>query len=211
MKIWPGEPYPLGAVWNGEGTNFSLFSEIAERVWWGEACTLGDFANRLLGSSDLYEDTGRRPFASVNFVTAHDGFTLEDLVSYEEKHNEANGEDNRDGPSDPRSWNCGVEGPTEDPDVRSLRDRHGVLLNGKAIPTRGEQGEGIEDESFLLLLNADAESLEFRLPEARFGLHWTPLLDTADPRIEPAAEKPLSPGDAVTLEGRSVVLLCRAD
>src|SRR5262249_47609797 len=80
-------------------------------------------AYRLTGSSDLYEGTGRRPLASINFVTAHDGFTLRDLVSYNEKHNETNGEDNRDGESDNRSWNCGVEGPTDDPEVQACRAR----------------------------------------------------------------------------------------
>jgi isoamylase len=91
--------------------------------WRGEPATLGEFASRLTGSSDLYEVTGRRPGASINFVTAHDGFTLNDLVSYNEKHNEANGEDNRDGESHNRSWNCGVEGPTDDPDIAELRSR----------------------------------------------------------------------------------------
>jgi isoamylase len=91
--------------------------------WRGEPATLGEFASRLTGSSDLYEATGRRPSASINFVTAHDGFTLNDLVSYNEKHNLANGEDNRDGESHNRSWNCGVEGPTDDPDIVALRNR----------------------------------------------------------------------------------------
>jgi glycogen operon protein len=91
--------------------------------WRGQDQTLGEFAYRFTGSSDLYEATGRRPYASVNFITAHDGFTLNDLVSYNEKHNEANGEDGRDGESHNRSWNCGVEGPTEDPEVNALRNR----------------------------------------------------------------------------------------
>src|SRR3712207_5474499 len=90
--------------------------------WRGEA-SLAEFARRLTGSSDLYETDGRRPFASVNFITAHDGFTLHDLVSYNEKHNEANQEGNRDGTDDNRSWNCGVEGPTDDPEVTELRRR----------------------------------------------------------------------------------------
>ena len=84
---------------------------------------MGEFAARLTGSSDLYQDDGRRPYASVNFVTAHDGFTLNDLVSYNEKHNEANGEGGRDGADDNNSWNCGVEGPTDDDAVRTLRQR----------------------------------------------------------------------------------------
>ncbi len=91
--------------------------------WRGENQTLGELAYRLTGSSDLYELTGRRPYASINFITAHDGFTLADLVSYNDKHNEANGEGNRDGESYNRSWNCGEEGPTEDPDVLALRFR----------------------------------------------------------------------------------------
>jgi isoamylase len=84
---------------------------------------IGELAERLTGSSDLYEATGRRPSASINFVTCHDGFTLRDLVSYNHKHNKANGEDNRDGADDNRSWNCGVEGPTDDPKVLAYRHR----------------------------------------------------------------------------------------
>src|ERR1700753_1476187 len=101
--------------WNGK------YRDTVRDYWRGEPATLGEFASRLTGSSDLYEVTGRRPSASINFVTAHDGFTLNDLVSYNEKHNEANGEDNRDGESHNRSWNCGVEGPTDDPDITALR------------------------------------------------------------------------------------------
>jgi len=82
-----------------------------------------DFASRLTGSSDLYADDGRSPIASVNFVTCHDGFTLHDLVSYDHKHNDANGEANRDGTDDNRSWNCGFEGPTDDPEINALRER----------------------------------------------------------------------------------------
>jgi isoamylase len=108
---------PLWTEWNGK------FRDTVRDFWRGEPSTLGEFASRITGSSDLYQDDGRRPFASINFVTAHDGFTLNDLVSYNEKHNEANGEDNRDGADDNRSWNCGVEGPTEDPEVLSLRAR----------------------------------------------------------------------------------------
>src|SRR5207248_3253117 len=82
-----------------------------------------EFASRITGSSDLYQSDGRRPFASINFVTAHDGFTLADLVTYNDKHNEANGEGNHDGTDDNRSWNCGVEGPSDDPAVVALRER----------------------------------------------------------------------------------------
>src|SRR5690349_5669040 len=90
--------------------------------WRGEA-HVGDFASRLTGSSDLYQDDGRHPFASINFITAHDGFTLRDLVSYNNKHNEANLEDNRDGTDDNRSWNHGHEGETPDPAINDLRAR----------------------------------------------------------------------------------------
>jgi glycogen operon protein len=106
----------LWSEWNG------IYRDTVRDFWRGQA-GVGDFANRLAGSSDLYEEDGRDPFASVNFVTAHDGFTLRDLVSYNDKHNEANQEDNRDGTDDNRSWNCGVEGETDDPEVNELRAR----------------------------------------------------------------------------------------
>ncbi|WLP90434.1 glycogen debranching protein GlgX [Gordonia sp. NB41Y] len=108
---------PLWTEWNGK------YRDTVRDYWRGEPATLGEFASRLTGSSDLYEATGRRPSASINFVIAHDGFTLRDLVSYNEKHNLANGEDNRDGESHNRSWNCGVEGPTDDPEILTLRAR----------------------------------------------------------------------------------------
>jgi isoamylase len=106
----------LWSEWNG------IYRDTVRDFWRGQS-GVGDFANRLTGSSDLYESDGRHPFASVNFTTAHDGFTLLDLVSYNEKHNEANLEDNRDGTDDNRSWNCGVEGPTDDPQINALRRR----------------------------------------------------------------------------------------
>jgi glycogen operon protein len=93
------------------------------RDFWRGQSAIADFAQRFTGSSDLYASDGRRPFASINFVTAHDGFTLNDLVSYNEKHNEANGEGNADGTDDNRSWNCGAEGPTDDDEVNALRAR----------------------------------------------------------------------------------------
>src|SRR3954449_91974 len=108
---------PLWSEWNGK------YRDCMRDFWRGEEATLGEFAYRFTGSSDLYESDGRRPGASVNFITAHDGFTLRDLVSYNEKHNEANLEDNRDGTDDNRSWNCGVEGATDDPSVLDLRAR----------------------------------------------------------------------------------------
>ncbi|MEX5297640.1 glycogen debranching protein GlgX [Kocuria sp. CPCC 205292] len=108
---------PQWTEWNGK------YRDTVRDFWRGEPATLGEFASRITGSADLYEHSGRRPFASINFVTAHDGFTLRDLVSYNEKHNEANGEGNNDGESHNRSWNCGVEGPTDDPEVLALRSR----------------------------------------------------------------------------------------
>lgn len=108
---------PLWSEWNGR------YRDCVRDFWRGRDKTLAEFAYRLTGSSDLYESTGRRPYASINFVTAHDGFTLHDLVSYNEKHNEANGEENRDGESHNRSWNCGEEGPTENAEIIALRAR----------------------------------------------------------------------------------------
>jgi glycogen operon protein len=108
---------PKWSEWNGK------YRDTVRDYWRGEDETLAEFATRFTGSSDLYASTGRVPYASINFVTAHDGFTLHDLVSYNEKHNEANGEQNEDGESHNRSWNCGVEGPTDDPDINALRAR----------------------------------------------------------------------------------------
>ncbi len=108
---------PLWAEWNGK------YRDTVRDFWRGEPATLGELASRLTGSSDLYESTGRRPVASINFVTAHDGFTLRDLVSYNGKHNDANGEGGKDGTDDNRSWNCGAEGSTDDPAIVALRGR----------------------------------------------------------------------------------------
>jgi glycogen operon protein len=107
---------PLWREWNGKYRDFM-------RDFWRSVPDLGQFANRFTGSADLYANSGRRPTASVNMITVHDGFTLADLVSYNEKHNEANGESNRDGTGDNRTWNCGAEGPTTDPAIASLRAR----------------------------------------------------------------------------------------
>ncbi len=124
---------PQWTEWNGK------YRDTVRDLWRGEPATLGEFASRLTGSADLYENSGRRPVASINFVTAHDGFTLRDLVSYNEKHNEANGEDNNDGESHNRSWNCGVEGPTDDQGVLTLRARQqrnflATLLLSQGVP-----------------------------------------------------------------------------
>ncbi|MFD5323300.1 glycogen debranching protein GlgX [Streptomyces sp. NPDC127092] len=124
---------PQWAEWNGK------YRDCVRDLWRGEPRTLAEFASRLTGSSDLYQDDGRRPLASVNFVTCHDGFTLRDLVSYNEKHNEANGEGNRDGESYNRSWNCGAEGDTDDIGIRELRARQmrnflATLMLSQGVP-----------------------------------------------------------------------------
>ncbi|HEX5861351.1 MAG TPA: glycogen debranching protein GlgX [Nocardioides sp.] len=123
---------PQWTEWNG------AYRDTVRDFWRGEP-SLGEFASRIAGSSDLYEQSGRRPFASINFVTAHDGFTLRDLVSYNEKHNEANGEDNNDGESHNRSWNHGAEGPTDDAEVLEARAREqrnflATLLLSQGVP-----------------------------------------------------------------------------
>ena len=140
------EPWDLGAggyqvgnfpvlwtEWNG------MYRDNVRRFWRGDGGQVSEFATRLVGSSDLYEGEGRRPSASINFVTAHDGFTLEDLVSYDQKHNEANGEDNRDGSDDNLSWNCGIEGHTADSAITKLREQQkrnfiATLLLSQGVP-----------------------------------------------------------------------------
>jgi glycogen operon protein len=305
----------LWTEWNG------LYRDTVRDFWRGQA-GVADFASRFTGSSDLYERDGRRPFSSINFVTAHDGFTLADLVSYDEKHNEANLEENRDGSDDNRSWNSGVEGPTDDPEVLALRElrqrnfiatlflslgvpmllggdelgrsqggnnnaycqdneiswfdwslderqerllaftqrvialRHahpvfrrdeflagreamgsglpdvwwfrpdgrrmtrgnwqdgdaralGVFLNGREIGRQTPEGERVEDESFLLLLNAHHEPVSFTLPPRRFGARWAVELATAEP--ERRDEGPTAAArDELAVEARSLLLLRRA-
>jgi isoamylase len=279
---------PLWTEWNGK------YRDTVRDFWRGESAAIPEFASRITGSSDLYESSGRRPIASVNFVTAHDGFTLRDLVSYNEKHNDANGEDSADGESHNRSWNCGVEGETDDPGVLTLRSRqqrsllatlllsqgvpmllhgdevgrtqHGnnncycqdnelswvdwstksvdtpllefvqrlvhlrrdhpvfrrrrffqgadvrgasgddeiawfrpdgehmgdedwtggyarslaVFLNGARLPDVDSRGEPVRDDSFLILMNAHNEVVDFVLPDGPFGDQWTVQFDTAD-------------------------------
>jgi isoamylase len=276
---------PLWSEWNGK------YRDTVRDFWRGTDQTLAEFAYRFTGSSDLYQGTARRPYASINFITAHDGFSLHDLVSYNEKHNEANGEENRDGESHNRSWNLGAEGPTDDPEILTLRARQtrnflttlflsqgvpmlvggdeigrtqrgnnnaycqdneiswydwdhadkdlleftrrlirfrhrhpvfcrrrwfqgrsihgtkvsdigwftaageemseddwhvgfakslGVFLNGAEIATSNERGEPVRDDSFYVMFNAHHEPLTFRLPEAKWGLDWAVLLNTAE-------------------------------
>ncbi|MFC8801042.1 glycogen debranching protein GlgX [Promicromonospora sp. NPDC057138] len=310
---------PLWTEWNGR------YRDTVRDFWRGEPATLPEFASRLTGSSDLYEHSGRMPSASINFVTAHDGFTLADLTSYNEKHNAANREHNKDGESYNRSWNGGVEGPTDDPVIRELRARqrrnflvtlmlsqgvpmiaHGdeigrtqqgnnnaycqdnelswmdwggpdgldpeatallefarhavrlrrdhpilhrrrffdgkvgpgaaegladiewldltgarmddtnwhlayartvaVFLNGDAITETGGRGEAVVDDSFLLLLNAHSEALDFRVPPSTYGKAWTVVLDT-DGSAEPGTV--LGACTSLSVTGHSVVVLTR--
>ncbi|HYO61287.1 MAG TPA: glycogen debranching protein GlgX, partial [Actinomycetota bacterium] len=123
----------LWSEWNGK------YRDTVRDFWRGEGGRLAEFAFRFTGSSDLYQDDGRHPYASINFITAHDGFTLNDLVSYNDKHNEANGEDNRDGDGHNRSWNHGEEGETDDPEIRNLRERQkrnflATLMLSQGVP-----------------------------------------------------------------------------
>jgi glycogen operon protein len=163
---------PLWTEWNG------MYRDTVRDLWRGENATLAEFGSRLTGSSDLYQHDGRRPIASINFITCHDGFTLRDLVSYNDKHNEANGEHNRDGESFNRSWNCGVEGPTKDARVLELRARQqrnfiATLLLSQGVPmlshgdelgrTQGGNNNAYCQDSELSWVNwpGDGELLEF--------------------------------------------------
>ncbi|HEX4037779.1 MAG TPA: glycogen debranching protein GlgX [Acidobacteriaceae bacterium] len=302
----------LWAEWNGR------YRDTVRRFWKGDSGLLSDFAYRLTGSSDLYEMDGRKPYASINFVTAHDGFTLCDLVSYNEKHNEANGENNNDGSNNNDSWNMGAEGPTDDPAINTLRERQmrnfiatlilsqgvpmicggdetarsqdgnnnaycqdneltwfewnltparqrllefttkliqlrrshpnlhrrkffqdrvirgsvlrdiawfntdgnefseedwnthwyralAVLLNGKTLAITDEDGHPILDDTFLILVNASAEGVEFTLPAAPAGHPWKLILDTEnldDPFHDPDV------GEKIIIGGRSMRVFC---
>ena len=306
---------PLWTEWNGR------YRDTVRDYWRGEAGTLGEFASRISGSADLYKHDGRRPVASINFVTCHDGFTLNDLVSYNDKHNEANGEDNKDGESHNRSWNCGVEGPTDSREVLELRARqrrnylatmllsqgvpmigHGdelgrtqrgnnnaycqdselswvdwrnaderlmdfvrrlaqfraehpvfrrrrffdgrpvrrgagtplndiewftpdgsamtqddwdsdfgraimMFLNGDGIRELGEQGEQINDDSFLLCFNAHYEPIDFTTPPSEYATKWRVAIDTANPGDR--AGRLAEAGDQIPVESRSLLVLQR--
>jgi len=174
---------PLWSEWNGK------YRDEVRDFWRGADHAISELAYRFTGSSDLYESNGRTPYASINFVTCHDGFTLTDLVSYNDKHNEANGEDNRDGTPDNRSWNCGVEGPTDDPAVLTLRRRQrrnllATLMLSQGVPMllagdeigrtqRGNNNAYCQDNevSWLDWEGADLQLLEFtrRLVQLRLA------------------------------------------
>ena len=296
----------LWAEWNGK------YRDTVRRFWKGDSGQLSDFAYRLTGSSDLYQNDGRKPSASINFITAHDGFTLCDLVSYNEKHNEANGDNNSDGANDNDSWNMGVEGPTDDPEINNLRERQtrnflttlmlsqgvpmlaggdefsrsqmgnnncycqddeltwydwnldeprkrlleftskliqfrkdhpnlhrrrffqdrkirgasdiawygtdgneisdqawgeawnksiGLMLNGKTLGVMDEEGAPVVDDSFLILVNASDQGVEYVLPKPPAATPWHQVLDTEnieDPFSEATVE------DKVIVGGRAV-------
>jgi isoamylase len=173
---------PLWREWNGK------YRDAMRDFWRSDLIRIGEFATRFTGSVDLYGTTGRRPTASVNLITAHDGFTLRDLVSYNDKHNEANGEDNRDGTSYNRSWNCGAEGPTDDPDILALRARQSramlttlmlsfgvpLLLGGDELGrTQGGNNNAYCQDNEITWLdwdNADTALLDFTKNLIRFRL-----------------------------------------
>jgi glycogen operon protein len=174
--------FPTGwAEWNGE------YRDIVRDYWRGEDRSLGKFALRFTGSPDLYENDRRHPTASINFVTSHDGFTLHDLVSYNEKHNEANQEDNQDGDNNNRSWNCGAEGPTDDPQINALRARQKrnfltTLMLSQGVPmlvagdelgrTQGGNNNAYcqdNEISWLDWEHADQDLLEFTRTLIHFG------------------------------------------
>ncbi len=298
----------LWAEWNGK------YRDTVRRFWKGDTAQLSDFAYRITGSSDLYKNDGRAPSASINFITAHDGFTLCDLVSYNEKHNEANGDDNNDGANDNDSWNMGVEGPTDDEEINKLRERQtrnmlttlmlsqgvpmlcggdefarsqrgnnncycqdddltwydwqldeprkrllnftsqliklrrdhpnlhrrrffqdrsirgsvvrdvawynidgnevpdevwndsgnktiGVMFNGKTLGVMDEEGEPVTDDSFLILINAADNGVEYKLPEPPNKTTWRQIIDT-ESISDPFCEATMS--EKAIVGGRSI-------
>ena len=164
---------PLWSEWNGR------YRDCMRDCWRGRQHHLPEFGFRLTGSSDLYGREGRSPFASINFVTSHDGFTLTDLVSYERKHNESNGEGNRDGTDDNRSWNCGIEGPTRDPAVLALRRRQrrnflATLLLSQGVPmlqAGDELGRSQEGNNNAYCQDNELSWLQWTLRERNADLH----------------------------------------
>ena len=129
--------YQVGGFPPGWAERNEKFRDTVRRFWKGDEGQMADFGKRLTASGDVFNRRGRKPWASVNFVTAHDGFTLHDVVSYNDKHNEANGEDNRDGSSSNHSWNLGAEGPTDDAGIRAQRQRQKKNLLGTLLLSQG--------------------------------------------------------------------------
>jgi glycogen operon protein len=173
-----GEFPPLWTEWNDK------FRDTVRDFWRGARTGVNDMAYRLSGSSDLYQDDGRRPYASINFITAHDGFTMRDLVTYERKHNEAHGEDNRDGTDNNRSGNYGVEGETDDPGIRALRRQQIrnllatlVLATGVPMITAGDEfGRTQRGDNNAYCVDGDASWVDWSLPQQD---EWRSLLDLA--------------------------------
>jgi isoamylase len=169
----------LWAEWNGK------YRDVVRRFWKGDEAQVAELAYRLSGSSDLYQANGRAPAASINFITAHDGFTLRDLVSYNEKHNEANGEGGNDGESHNSSWNCGVEGPTDDPRVNALRGRQmrnfmATLLLSQGVPMLlqgDERGRTQQGNNNAYCQDNDISWMSWELDDlGRQQLEWTQRL-----------------------------------
>ena len=203
----------LWTEWNGK------YRDCVRRFWKGDGGTTSEVATRLAGSSDLYQHDGRRPHASINFITCHDGFTLQDLVSYNDKHNEANGENNQDGSNDNNSWNCGAEGPTDDPAIKSLRERQkrnlmATLLLSQGVPMicggdelshtqKGNNNTYCQDNELTRLkwdLNDEQKSF----------LEFVRQLDTVMARAAGLSAAQLFPGSAAARRGHQGHLLLRA-
>jgi glycogen operon protein len=309
---------PLWSEWNGK------YRDSVRDFWRGTDQTLAEFGSRFTGSSDLYQGTARRPYASINFITAHDGFTLNDLVSYNDKHNDANGEENRDGESHNRSWNLGAEGPTDDAEILARRGKQlrnflstlilsqgvpmicggdeiartqqgnnnaycqdneiswydwehadeplrlftrdliriksehpvfhrrrwfqgqpirgndvsdigwfapagqemsdenwqagfakslGVFLNGNATRTMDERGRALKDDSFYVMFNAHSDTVEFVLPESKWGESWSIVFDTAEIPEHASLDtigRQLGAGEHLHVQAWSMVLLRRS-
>ena len=186
MLFRSAEPWDLGHGGYQVGNFPAGWAEWNDRYrdgvrgWWkGDAGIVGELTNRIAGSQDIYGWSGKRPHASINFVTAHDGFTLRDLVSYNEKHNEANGEDNRDGSSNNISWNCGVEGPTDAPEIKALRERQqrnflATLLLSQGVPmllAGDERGNSQGGNNNVYCQDNEISWIDWTANEKREALH----------------------------------------
>jgi isoamylase len=188
---------PLWTEWNGQ------YRDTVRDLWRGENAALAEFASRLTGSSDLYQDDGRRPIASINFVTCHDGFTLRDLVSYNGKHNEANHEDNRDGESFNRSWNCGAEGNTDDPGVLALRGRQqrnfiATLMLSQGVPMLSHGDEFGRTQG--------GNNNAYCQDNAISWVHW-PEAAIGPTRMPPSAEEETDTEETPNIESSAAQLL----
>jgi isoamylase len=193
------------------------YRDSMRAYWKGDEGLIGEFARRLTGSSDLYEASGRKPHASINFITAHDGFTLEDLVSYNEKHNEANGEDNRDGANENRSWNCGAEGATDDTAIRALRARQkrnlmATLLLSQGVPMvlgGDELGHSQSGNNNAYCQDNELSWLDWELdPEREAFLEFTAALIALRRRHPVFSRRRFLQGDTATEDGlREIIWL----